>query len=59
MDAVLNVGNLSARFTQDVEDMNQESDDSVGKSVEELKTDNKTKTDRQATQKQITFLGEK
>ena len=56
VDAVLNVGNLSARFTQDVEDMNLELDDSVGKSVEELKTDNKTKTDRPATQKQISFL---
>ena len=56
VDAVLNVGNLSARFTQDVEDMNLESDDTVGKSVEELKTDNKTKTDRPATQKQISFL---
>ena len=56
VDAVLNVGNLGARFTQDVEDMNLESDDTVGKSVEELKTDNKTKTDRPATQKQISFL---
>ena len=57
VDAVLNVGNLSARFTQDVEDMNIEPEDTtVGKSVEELKTDNKTKTDRPATQKQISFL---
>lgn len=56
VDAVLNVGNLSARFTQDVEDMNLELDDSVGKSVEELKPDNKTKTDRPATQKQISLL---
>ena len=57
VDAVLNVGNLSARFTQDVEDMNIEPEDTtVGKSVEELKTDNKTKTERPATQKQISFL---
>lgn len=57
VDAVLNCGNLSSRFTQDVEDMNIEVEDTtVGKSVEELKTDNKTKTDRPATQKQISFL---
>lgn len=35
VDAALNVGNLSARFTQDVEDMNLEPEQpSVGKSVE-------------------------
>lgn len=57
VDAVLNCGNLSSRFTQDIEDMNIEPEDTtVGKSVEELKTDNKTKTDRPATQKQISFL---
>lgn len=57
VDAVLNCGNLSSRFTQDIEDMNIEPEDTtVGKSVEELKTDNKPKTDRLATQKQISFL---
>jgi hypothetical protein len=62
VDAALNVGNLSARFTQDVEDMNLEPEQpSVGKSVEELRSNNSTstsapKTERPASQKQIYFL---
>ncbi len=61
VDAVLNVGNLSARFTQDVEDMNIEPEQpSVGRCVEELRPNNNTssasKTERSATQKQIAFL---
>lgn len=62
VDAALNVGNLSARFTQDVEDMNLEPEQpSVGKSVEELRSNNNTstsatKTERPASQKQIYFL---
>jgi hypothetical protein len=61
VDAVLNVGNLSARFTQDVEDMNIEPElPSVGRCVEELRPNNNTssasKTERSATQKQIAFL---
>lgn len=57
VDATLNCGNLSARFTQDIEDMNIEPEDNnIGKSVGELKTANKPKTDRPATQKQIQYL---
>lgn len=48
VDATLNVGNLSARFTQDVEDMNMESDRNVDSS--------KQKTDKPATKNQIAFL---
>lgn len=53
VDATLNVGNLSARFTQDVEDMNIEPDNVGGKSPEELK---KPKTDKPVTQKQLKYL---
>lgn len=53
VDATLNVGNLSARFTQDVEDMNIEPDNIGGKSPEELK---KSKTDKPVTQKQLKYL---
>jgi hypothetical protein len=61
VDAALNVGNLSARFTQDVEDMNLEPEQpSVGKSVEELRSNNNSssapKSERPASQKQIYFL---
>ncbi len=61
VDGVLNIGNLSARFTQDVEDMNLEQEQQpVGRSVEELQSNNNTssapKTERPATQKQIAFL---
>lgn len=55
VDATLNVGNLSARFTQDVEDMNIEPEQSVGKNVEEL-SPQKPKADKPATQKQIKYL---
>lgn len=37
VDAVLNVGNLSTRFTQDVEDMNRKADNAVGKNPDNLK----------------------
>ena len=54
VDAVLNVGNLSARFTQDVEDMNIEPSNVGGKNLEELKP--KASASKPATKKQITFL---
>ena len=58
VDAVLNVGGLSARFTQDVEDMNIEPDPSVGRDAEELKSDSQTAgmRERTASQKQIKYL---
>ncbi len=59
VDGVLNIGNLSARFTQDVEDMNLEPEQPAGKSVDELRCNKNTlatKTERPATQKQIYFL---
>lgn len=54
VDAALNVGNLSARFTQDVEDMNIEPDNAGGKNPEELKQP--TKPPRPATKKQLEYL---
>lgn len=54
VDAALNVGNLSARFTQDVEDMNIEPDNVSGKNPEELKP--KASASKPATKKQIAFL---
>ena len=56
MDAALNVGNLSARFAQDVEDMNIEPDNVGGKNPDELRQNNKPKADRPVTQKQIKYL---
>ena len=56
VDAALNVGNLSARFTQDVEDMNIESDNVGGKNPDKLKSEGKQKTDRPVTQKQLKYL---
>ncbi len=56
VDAALNVGNLSARFTQDVEDMNIETDNTGGKNPDELKQKEKPKSDRPATKKQIQYL---
>ena len=56
VDAALNVGNLSARFTQDVEDMNIEPDNVGGKNPDELRQNNKPKADRPVTQKQIKYL---
>lgn len=53
VDATLTVGNLSARFTQDVEDLNIEADTSIGNNPEELKKPSKT---RLATKKQIQYL---
>ena len=54
VDAALNVGSLSARFTQDVEDLNIESDAPVGKNPEELRQ--RSNTPRPASQKQIAYL---
>ena len=58
VDATLNVGNLSARFTQDVEDMNLEPDNVSGKNPVELKQDSKPKESptKPATKKQIAYL---
>ena len=53
VDAALNVGNLSARFTQDVEDMNIEPDNTGGRNPEELK---KPKSEKPATKKQLEYL---
>ena len=53
VDATLNVGNLSARFTQDVEDMSLDAE-TVGKNPEELKQT--LKSERLATQKQLKYL---
>ncbi len=54
VDAALNVGNLSARFTQDVEDMNIEADNTGGKNPDEL--NQKEKSERPATKKQMQYL---
>ena len=56
VDASLNVGNLSARFTQDVEDMNIEPDSTGGKNPDELKNSSKSKAEKSVTQKQIKYL---
>ena len=58
VDAVLNVGNLSARFTQDVEDMNIEPDRTIGRSPDELSSaeEKSTPSVRKASAKQIQFL---
>lgn len=54
VDAALNVGNLSARFTQDVEDMNIEPDNVGGKNPEDLKP--QASSTKPATKNQIAFL---
>ena len=54
VDATLNVGAISGRFTQDVEDMNIEPDTPIGKNPEELRT--QPKAPRPATKKQIEYL---
>ena len=54
IDGVLNVGAVSGRFTQDVEDMNLEPDTPVGKNQEELQQ--KLKAPRPATKKQLEYL---
>ena len=61
VDGMLNIGNLSARFTQDVEDMNLEPEQQpIGRSVDELRSNNNTssapKTEKSASQKQLAFL---
>lgn len=54
VDAVLNVGAISGRFTQDVEDMNLEPDTPMGKNPAELTQ--KPKAPRPATKKQLEYL---
>ncbi len=54
VDAVLNVACLSARFTQDVEDMNMEPDQSSNKSP--TCQPQQPRTDKPASQKQIAYL---
>lgn len=61
VDAALNVGNLSARFTQDMEDLkdlNSEPDNKIGKNPEELnpKTAKPAAKEKPATKKQLTLL---
>ena len=57
VDAALTVGNLSARFTQDVEDLNIEPDNlAEGKNPNGLKSSNNTKADKTVTQKQLKYL---
>ena len=61
VDAALNVGNLSARFTQDMEDLkdlNPDPDNKVGKNPEDLKPKNGklAAKDKPATKKQFTLL---
>ncbi len=59
VDAVLNVGNLSARFTQDIEDMSIVPEDNVGRNPEELSLAAEQQSStavRKATAKQIDFL---
>lgn len=65
VDAVLNVGNLSARFTQDVEDMNLDNEPPAKDNVEENKTYNNyssttrsynTNNQKPASQRQLSFL---
>lgn len=56
VDAALNVGNLSARFTQDIEDTNIEPEPTGGKNPEELKQAGKPKADKPVTQKQLKYL---
>ena len=50
VDATLNVGAISGRFTQDVEDMNIEPDTPMGKNPEELRSQPKAST------KQLQYL---
>lgn len=54
VDSILNIGGLSSRFTQDVEDMDI-AQEQVGKKPEELKTP-LPKGSRPATAKQIKYL---
>lgn len=57
VDAVLNVACLSARFTQDVEDMNMEPEQPNGKDpASQPQPTQQPRTDRAASQKQIAYL---
>ena len=58
VDAVLNVACLSARFTQDVEDMNMEPEQSNGKGPvnQPQQPTQPPRTDKTASQKQIAYL---
>ena len=54
VDATLNVGAISGRFTQDVEDMNIEPDTPMGKNPEELRS--QPKASRPVTTSQLQYL---
>ncbi len=54
VDAILNVGCLSARFTQDMEDQNLEPDQSNGKGP--TSQPQQPRTDKPASQKQLAYL---
>ena len=54
VDATLNVGAISGRFTQDVEDMNIEPDTPMGKNPAELRS--QPKASRPATTSQLQYL---
>ncbi len=56
VDAALNVGGLSARFTQDVEDLPLEPNTSFGKKPEGMSGKSRETVVRPATQKQIAYL---
>lgn len=57
VDGVLNVGSLSSRFTQDVEDMNIEPEQPAGKDVDSSnRGPSVVKTEKPASQKQIQYL---
>ncbi len=56
VDVALNVGSLSARFTQDVEDLPLDPNVPFGKKPESLSGKSKEHTARPATQKQIAYL---
>lgn len=62
VDAVLNVGSLSARFTQDLEDINVEDNTAIGKKEDDIKSNMNTSynratiSDRPVTQKQLKYL---
>lgn len=60
VDAVLNVGSLSARFTQDIEDMNIETQQVRNSTIPTNNSGNvtvsKSSTDKPATAKQIAYL---
>ncbi len=62
VDSILNVGNLSARFTQDVEDLNIEQDSTESTTAEEHRNNNissphvSNNSPKPVSQKQILFI---